>query len=134
MNNQSKIKFALDELLKREAFDNIGEVFSKDYIAYTDGKEFKGHSIVKRWAKELRTTFSNLKVSQLIFLSETEDIVVWQRTLKGKHTKSIKGIPASEKVIQWNELIVSKFKAGKIESEWVVSELVGKLLLKSRIG
>ena len=49
---------------------------------------------------------------------------------KGKHTKSIKGIPASEKIIQWDEMIVSKFKDGKIEEEWIVSELVGKLLLK----
>jgi hypothetical protein len=27
-------------------------------------------------------------------------------------------------------MIVSKFKDGKIEEEWVVSELVGKLFLK----
>ncbi len=71
-----------------------------------------------------------MKVSNLIFFNETEDTVVWQRTLKGKHTKSIRGILASGKMIQWNEIIISKFVEGKIEEEWIVSELLGKLLLK----
>ena len=133
MNNQSKIEYALNQLIKGDSFADIGEVFSSDYLAHTGDKQYRGHAIIRKWSKELRSTFSNLKVSNLIFLTVAEDIVVWQRTLNGKHTKSIKGIPASSKMIQWNEMVVSKFAQGKIVEEWVVSELLGKLFLKAPI-
>jgi len=130
MNNQSKIKYALNELIKGSPFNDIGEIFSKDYLSHVGEKQYRGHAIIKKWSKELNSTFSNLKVSNLIFFTETEDTVVWQRTLKGKRTKSIRGILTSDKMIQWNEIIISKFVEGKIEEEWIVSELLGKLLLK----
>ena len=131
MNNQSKIKYALNELIKGDKFTDIGDIFSKNYLSHVGEKQYRGQAIIKKWSKELNSTFSNLKVSNLIFFTENEDTIVWQRTLKGKHTNSIKGILASGKMIQWNEIIISRFVEGKIEEEWIVSELLGKLLLKA---
>ena len=81
MNNQSKIEYALNELIKGDSFADIGDIFSKSYLAHTGDKQYRGHAIIKKWSKELNSTFSNLKVSNLIFLIETEDTVVWQRTV-----------------------------------------------------
>jgi len=40
------------------------------------------------------------------------------------------GIKPSEKIIKWNEIVVSRFDQNKIAEEWVVSELKGELLSK----
>ena len=63
----------------------------------------------------------------LEFLSVSGDMVVWQRTLRGTHKGSMRGIPPSGKRVKWNEMVVSRFENGKIAEEWVVSELAGKL-------
>ena len=62
MNNQSKIKYALNELIKGSPFNDIGEIFSKDYLSHVGEKQYRGHAIIKKWSKELNSTFSNLKV------------------------------------------------------------------------
>ena len=40
------------------------------------------------------------------------------------------GIPPSNKTVKWNEMVVSRFEGDKIAEEWIVSELMGQLLLK----
>ena len=64
------------------------------------------------------------------FTEENNNIIVWQRTLKGKHINKIRGINPSKKTIKWNEMVVSRFDQNKIIEEWVVSELKGELLSK----
>jgi predicted ester cyclase len=64
-----------------------------------------------------------------VYFMETSDTISWQRTLIGTHKNSLMGIPASLKKVQWNEMVISKFKDNKITEEWVVSELAGVLLL-----
>ncbi len=50
MNNQSKIEYALNELIKGDSFADIGEVFSNDYLAHTGDKQYKrqAYKIYKR--------------------------------------------------------------------------------------
>jgi predicted ester cyclase len=41
------------------------------------------------------------------------------------------GIQASGKKIEWTDIIVTCFDDGKIAEEWILSELMDQLLLKS---
>ncbi|MFT7489878.1 MAG: putative ester cyclase [Candidatus Promineifilaceae bacterium] len=42
----------------------------------------------------------------------------------------MQGIPASGKKVTWRDMVVTRFSDDKIGEEWVVSELMGELLLK----
>jgi predicted ester cyclase len=42
----------------------------------------------------------------------------------------MQGIPPSGKKVKWVDLVVTRFNNERIAEEWVVSELMGELLLK----
>ena len=46
MNNQSKIEYALNELIKGNPFADIGDIFSKSYLAHTGEKQYKRQAYI----------------------------------------------------------------------------------------
>jgi len=134
MNKEEKIKIANKELIELGNIDVIAETFTTDYVAHNSRKDYEGHSFIKRWTKQLRTAIPDIRVVKVEFHIQTNDTIVWQRTLKGKHTTKIWGIKPSGRPIKWKEMIVSRFDSEKIAEEWVVSELVGELLSKTPIS
>ncbi len=130
MNRETQLRQACDELMTKGNLEIIPVVFSKDYIAHAEGKEYKGHAFLKQFAQLLRSSLPDVSVLHIEFLNETEQTITWQRTLQGTHKVAMMGIPASHKTLKWNEMVVSRFQDGVIAEEWVVSELLGQLLLK----
>ncbi|MEL7534953.1 MAG: ester cyclase [Bacteroidota bacterium] len=57
----------------------------------------------------------------------------WKRSFKGTHKANMQGIPASNKAIVWEEMVVSRFENGKISEEHLVSDLAAQLLLKQSL-
>ena len=130
MTKEEKIKLANNELIEKENLEIIKETFDTEYIVHSDGKNYKGHDFIKRWAKQLNSAISDIKVLRIKFFMQSDNCIVWQRTLKGKHIADMRGIKATNQMVEWNEMVVSHFKDEKIIEEWVVSEFVGKLLSK----
>ncbi len=130
MNKQGEIRHALDKLIGQGNLEVIGTLFTENYVAYAGSRHYQGHTFLKRWTKELRFAIPNLKVQKVEFLVQKGSTISWQRTLRGKHEKNLRGIPASGKTITWTEMVVSRFEGNKIAEEWVVSELAGQLMLK----
>lgn len=130
MNKQEKIKSAINKLVEQGNLDVIDEVFSTSYVAHAGDKDYKGHEFIKKYAEELKTALPDVKVVKVNFLVETDDAIAWQRTFRGTHKAAMRGIPASDKKIEWTEMVVSRFENEKIAEEWVVSELAGKLFSK----
>jgi len=131
MNKEEKIRFANKELFELGNLNVIADTFARNYIAHNSNKDYEGHDFIKRWAKQIRTAISNIRVMNVEFHIQTNDTIVWQRTLKGQHTAKMWGIRPSEKTIKWKEMVVSRFKNEKIAEEWIVSEIVGELLSKT---
>lgn len=131
MDNDKKIEFILRELIEKNDPSEIATVFSKNYIVHTSNKDFLGHKIILRWMKDLNQFFSNLKVVKVQFLVQTNEFVVWKRTLRGKIKPSKNKNLKPGKSIKWDEMIVSKFQDGLIIEEWNNSEFLGTLLSKS---
>ena len=69
------------------------------------------------------------QIANIEFLAQDGNKIVWQRTLSGTHKVEMKGIPPSGKKIVWRDMVVSRFDNEKIAEEWVVSELMGEMLL-----
>lgn len=129
MKNSEKIKFATEEIINKGNLDIIENIFSTNYTAYADGKVHKGHDFIKKYEKQLHKALPDMRVVKIEFLSEESNKITWLRVLEATHKKSLKGIPASNRMIRWEEMIVSCFEDNKITKEYVVSDLAGKLLL-----
>lgn len=130
MNKENKIKHAVEQLIEKGNFEIIDETFSTNYIAHAGKKKYSGHSFIKRFINQLHTSIPDIKIVDISFLVSDENKVAWQRTLEGTHKADMQGIPASGKKVIWAEMLVSRFENEKITEEWLVSELMGELLLK----
>ena len=129
-NKEEKIRYAVEELIGKGNLGIVGEIFATDYVAHAGEKEYSGHSFIKRFAKELRTAIPDMRVVEVKFLAQDVNTIVWQRTLRGTHEVEMRGIPPSGKKVKWVDMVVTRFHNEKIAEEWVVSELMGELLLK----
>ncbi|MCW7457436.1 ester cyclase [Leptospira bandrabouensis] len=129
-NNNEKISFVLNELITNHSTTSIQEVFSNEYIVHTSKKDYQGHKIIIKWAKDLHNFFADLKIVKIQFLVQTDEFIVWKRTLRGKIKPSKNKNLKTSKTIQWDEMIVSKFKNGFIIEEWNNSEFLGVLFSK----
>jgi predicted ester cyclase len=130
MHKEDQIKYALDQLIEQCNISVVEEIFTKDYIGHAEDKNYKGREFIKRFTKQVRTAIPDIRVLRVEFLVKASDSISWQRTLQGTHKANMMGIPASDRKIKWNEMVVSRFEGEKITEEWVVSELAGQLLLK----
>jgi predicted ester cyclase len=63
---------------------------------------------------------------------ENSDRVAWQRTLRAQQQGAFKGFPPSGRTIVWRDVITSRFRAGLIAEEWIISDLAEQLLLSRK--
>ncbi|EOQ89667.1 SnoaL-like polyketide cyclase [Leptospira yanagawae serovar Saopaulo str. Sao Paulo = ATCC 700523] len=132
MDHKQRITSILHELFSNPKTKVIPEYFSSKYIAHTSKKTYNGLKIVSQWIQNLNSFLSDLKIVNLEFIHETDDTVVWKRTLKGKIKSSSLQNQNVGNIIKWEEMIVSKFNGSKIEEEWISSEFLGALLPKTK--
>lgn len=129
MTKEERIKYTVDELICKGNLNLIPLTFSENYIANTGDKQYHGHRFLTNWSKQITRAIPKIKLVKIEFLLSHGQSITWLRTLTGIHEKTLKGIPATGKKVTWNELVVSRFDGNLIVEEWVVSELMGKLLL-----
>ncbi len=132
MHKEEQIKYALNQVTEQGNLAAIDQIFSSNYIAHAEGKAYKGHPFLKKFTKQIRLAIPDIKTKKVVFLMEAGDTITWERTLQGTHKTNMMGIPASNKKITWQEMVVSRFEDGKIVEEWLVSNLAGQLLLKQK--
>ena len=110
----------------------LAEFFLDGYSAHAGGRVHRGYAFISGFVTQLRNAIPDLAVQDVAVLSESGDYVTWQRTLSGTHTGKLIDVPPSGQPVEWREMVVSRFQAGRIAEEWVVSELWGELLSKAK--
>lgn len=131
LSNRDLLKFAYDEIIEKGNVELLGETFSSEYVAHAGAKEYRGQAFLKRFVNQIRTAIPDLRIVELKFLADDGNNLVTQRTLEGTNEADMQGIPASGKKVKWVEMVVTRFEDQKIAEEWVVSELMGELLLRA---
>jgi len=129
-STEELIKFANDEIMEKGNLGLVDKIFTANYVAHAGGKNYKGHQFVRRFSGQLRSAIPDIRLVEVKILLHSGDIIAWQRTLSGTHKADMMGIPPTGQKVEWREMVVSRFDGEKIAEEWVVSELVGQLLLK----
>ncbi|MDE0563194.1 ester cyclase [Exiguobacterium sp. B2(2022)] len=130
MNREEQIRFAAYQVIELGKMQVVPEVFATEYVAHAGERTYQGHAFIRRFSKQMKTAIPDVKVKKIEVLVQTENTVSWQRTLIGTHRENMLGIPASGKQVEWVDMVVSRFQEGLIVEEWVVSELMGELLVK----
>jgi predicted ester cyclase len=133
MDKLTQIKHIADQLIGHGNLNIVDSAFSTDYIAHAGEKTHNGQKFITQFTKQVRTAIPDIKIVRIEILSQTDNILTWQRTLSGTHKADLKGIPASNKKVKWYEIVVSRFDTDKIIEEWVVSDLSFQLMLKHKI-
>jgi predicted ester cyclase len=132
MDRLEQVKNIADQLIGQGNLNIVDSAFSTDYVAHAGEKTHIGHKFIKQFTKQLRTAMPDIKIVKIEILSQTDNILTWQRTLSGTHKADLRGIPASNKKIKWYEIVVSLFDKDKIAEEWVASDLAFQLMLKQK--
>jgi predicted ester cyclase len=130
MLNIDKLKFIADQLIVKGNYEIIDASFSENYIAHSGQKTFSGHVFIKQYTMQVRTALPDIKISKMEILTEVDHIITWQRYFEGTHIAKLRGIPASNKKVKWNDMVVSRFENEKIIEEWLISDLAFQLMLK----
>lgn len=128
-HKEDQLRYLTVELIDKANPDVIEVLFSADYVAHTGARKHRGHPFLKRFAKQLYSVMPDIKTVKIAVLAVAGDTITWERTFTGTHKAKMRGIPASGKKLTWREMVVSRFEDGKIAEEWVVSELMGEMLL-----
>lgn len=114
--------------------EDIGDFFATDYTLHVTGRDITGgRKIVREVVGELRKSFPDITVD-VEMLVEGHDRVAWQRTLRATHKSTFKSFPASGLLVEWRNMVTSRFHDGLIVEEWVVTDLAEKLLLSRKGG
>jgi len=128
--HEELIQFGNEELLGKGHLDVVGDIFSPDYVAHAGDKKYTGHDFIKRFIKQLRLAIPDIHLKKIEILSGSEEHITWQRSFCGTHMATLMGILPTKQKIEWRDMVVSRFDENKIAEEWVVSELLGEILLK----
>lgn len=127
MTNTEKIEYILKELIEKENLSAISDFFTPNYLVHTSKKDYRGHTCIKKWVKELNNFLYDLRVVKIEFLNQNDSNVTWKRSIRGKIKPGKNKNLKEGKVLKWTEMIVSTFENGKISEEWTVSEFHGEL-------
>jgi steroid delta-isomerase-like uncharacterized protein len=107
----------------------IGEFVAPDYVAHLTKQDITGgHDAIRRVLGMYRRAFTDLRI-EIEILVEAKDRVTWQRTIRGTHTGSFKGFPATDRAVVWREMVTSQFRDGLIVEDWFITDLAERLLL-----
>ncbi len=75
MSVKEHLKIVTEQLIELGNLEVLDVVFSANYLAHADGKEYHGHDFLKRFTKQMRTALPDLKVLKYEILLETENSI-----------------------------------------------------------
>ena len=119
----ARIQEGNEQLLNRGNVSVARDMFAPDFVVHTSGGDLgAGPQQIETFVTELRAAFPDLHV-EVEILAAVGDRVVWLRTHRGTHQGDYMGVPASNRVVTWQDMVVTRYAADKIAEEWSVSDL-----------
>lgn len=118
-----QIQAANEQLLNQGNLTRAAEFFAPSYVVHvTSGDVSGGPEVIEGFVTGLRTAFPDLRV-EVEILATQGDRVAWVRTHRGTHQADFMGVSATNRVVVWRDMVVTRYEAGKIAEEWGVSDL-----------
>ena len=134
-NKRIVLRF-VEEMWNQRKLEVADEIIAPDCITHQlrGGADVAGAprspELVKREAQAWLVAFPDLRFDLEQMIAD-EDQVVSRYTLKGTHTGTWNGIPATNKKISVPMMTIHRIRDGKIVEDWV---MVGVLILFQQLG
>jgi steroid delta-isomerase-like uncharacterized protein len=116
-----------EQLLNQGNIAAARTLFAETYLLHaTGGDQPGGPPLIESFVSDLRTAFPDLHVEVEILATEGNR-VAWVRRSRGTHQSDFMGVPATGRVIVWQDMVVTRYENGLIAEEWGVSDLAERL-------
>lgn len=106
--------------------ESVADLLIAEDVVTHDGMpgQVPGLEGVKDTFRILRTAFPDLKADMQDIIAEG-DKVVGRFVVSGTHTGNFMGMPASGKSFSYDEIVIVRFKDGKIVEHWAEMDSMG---------
>jgi len=124
-SNKQKYQQYVEEFLQKGDESAADLLVSQDVVTH-DGMpgQAPGLAGVKDTFRILRTAFPDLKANMQDIIAEGGK-VVGRFEVSGTHTGSFMGVPATGKSFNYDEIVIVRFKDGKIVEHWAEMDTMG---------
>ena len=126
-----RVRAVNNALLNSGQTEVIPDSFAADYVVHLADRDLQGHAFVAAFVDQLRSAFPDVEVEIDVLVSDGER-VAWRRRYRGTQSAPFRGFPASGKRLEWQDMVVSRFKDGLIVEEWATTDLAEHLLTSRR--
>lgn len=125
--NKEICKRFFDELHDKGNFDIIDELVHPNVISHDPFPgQPKGSEGVRSTMNIFRTAFPDLKLIHNDMIAE-DDRVMIKFTATGTHQAKFMNIPATNKKIAYEEVVILRLKDGQITEHWAVADAMALL-------
>jgi steroid delta-isomerase-like uncharacterized protein len=116
-----------EQLLNQGNIAAARNLFAENYLLHaTGGDQTGGPQLIESFVSDLRTAFPDLHVEVEILVTEGNR-VAWVRRNRGTHQSDFMGVPATGRVVVWQDIVVTRYENGLIAEEWGASDLAERL-------
>jgi steroid delta-isomerase-like uncharacterized protein len=127
MTNKQRYEQYIKEFLQ-EGDESAADTYIDSNVVTHDGMpgQAPGLDGVKQTFKGLRTAFPDMTVDVKDIIAE-DDKVVGRFVVSGTNTGSFMGMPATNKAFTYDEIVIVRFKDGKIVEHWAEMDSLGMM-------
>lgn len=127
MNNKQRYEQYIKEFLQN-GDESAADTFIDTNVITHDGmpNQAPGLDGVKQTFKALREAFPDMTVAVKDIIA-ADDKVVGRFVVSGTNTGSFMGMPATAKKFTYDEIVIVRFKDGKIVEHWAEMDSLGMM-------
>jgi predicted ester cyclase len=103
-----------EEIWNRRRFERIPEYFTEDFVAdYSPRVIRRGHREIEEMVRAAHATFEGFREEVHLVIAD-EDSVVLHFTITGKQVREWGPIPASNRTVTYDEIVIMQIRDGKV--------------------
>ena len=121
--NKTLVQNYLDRVWNQHDYTAIDDLIRSDFIQHAPNVP-PGREGVKAFFRMVESAFSEVTFTIEDLIAEG-DKVVWRWVLRGKHSGTFQGIPATGKEFVLPGISIVRLEAGQFAENWVQQDMAG---------
>lgn len=126
LENKKTIRFLYENILNNRKYELLNHVISPDYAGIGNTKE-KGVESFKSTVQAVINAFPDIRWNILDMMADGDKVIVrW--TWTAKNTQPFRSIPASDKTVTDNAIVIYQLRDSKVVNAWIQGDRLGVLM------
>ena len=129
-DSKGTVSLLIDEVFNKGNLSVLEEIVHPDYHYESPTETMEGIADLKAFAQAFRSAFPDLQISIDEQIAEGEKVST-RISMTGTHRGDFLGLPATDRKVQLQGVVLSRLEDGLIKNEW---ELLDQLTLLQQLG